>query len=95
MTAGRYEDAISLLKSLESPTNLVRGWLIASLANSGRLKEARKMLDEFLSVAEREMVVFPGRSLSAWKKAWRGIPYRNPEDAEHFFEGLGKAGLMD
>ena len=95
MTAGRYEDAISLLKSLESPNNLARGWLTASLANSGRLKESRKMLDEFLKVAKLEMVDFPGHSLSAWKKAWRGIPYKNPEDGEHFFEGLRKAGLMD
>ena len=95
LTDGRYEDAISLLKSLEAPTNLARGWLIASLANSGRLEEARKVLDNFLSVAEKEMVVFPGRSLSRWKKAWRGIPYKNPEDSRQFFEGLRKAGLMD
>jgi tetratricopeptide (TPR) repeat protein len=95
MTASRYEDAISVLKSLESPTNLARGWLTASLANSGRLKEAREMLEEFLSVAEREMVVSPGRSLTAWKTAWRGIPYKNSEDDERFFEGLRKAGLTD
>ena len=95
MTAGRYEDAISLLKSLASPTNLARGWLTASLANVGRLDEAQEMLEEFLSVAEREMVVSPGRSLAAWKSAWRGIPYKNPEDDERFFEGLRKAGLTD
>ena len=95
MTAGRYEDAISLLKSLASPTNLSRGWLTASLANVGRLDEAQEMLEEFLSVAEREMVVSPGRSLAAWKSAWRGIPYKNPEDDERFFEGLRKAGLQE
>jgi len=95
MTDGQYEDAISILKSLEAPTNLARGWLIASLANSGRLEEARKVLENFLSVAEKEMVVFPGRNLSKWKKAWRGIPYKNPEDDQQFFEGLRKAGLMD
>ena len=95
MTAGRYDDAISLLKSLESPINLVRAWLASSLANAGRLKEAKEMLDEYLRVAEREMVVFPGRSLAAWKAAWHGIPYKNQEDSERFFEGLRKAGLTE
>ncbi len=95
MTAGRYEDAISVLKSLESPINVTRGWLAASFANAGHLKEAPAMLREFLRVAEREMVVFPGRNLAAWKTGWRWIEYKNPEDAERFFEGLQKAGLSE
>ena len=78
LTVGRYRDAVSLLKSLESPTNLVRGWLASSLANAGRLDEAREMLEEFLRVAEREMVAFPGRSLAAWRSAWRGSPDKDP-----------------
>ena len=95
LTVGRYRDAVSLLKSLESPTNLVRGWLASSLANAGRLDEAREMLEEFLRVAEREMVAFPGRSLAAWRSAWRGIPYKDPAASERFFEGLRKAGMAE
>ena len=93
MSAGHYEDAISLLKSRESPGNLARGWLIACLAHAGRVEEAREMLEEFLRVSELEMVDFPGRSLAAWRKAWRGMPYKNREDAERFFDGLREAGL--
>jgi adenylate cyclase len=95
LTVGRHQDAVSLLKSLESPTNLARGWLASSLANAGRLDEARETLKEFLRVAEHEMVVFPGRSLAAWRSAWRGIPYKDPATSERFFEGLRKAGLGD
>jgi adenylate cyclase len=93
LTAGRDEEAISVLSSLQSPLNLTRGWLAASLANAGHADQARTTLDEFLRVAEREMLMFPGRDLEAWKSAWRGIQYKREEDSERFFEGLRKAGL--
>ena len=93
LTAGRYEDAISVFRSLESPLNIARGWLAASLAQAGRLDEARTTLDQFLRVAEQEMSVFPGRALEEWRTAWHGIQYKNEADSERFFEGLHKAGL--
>ncbi len=93
LTAGRYEDAILVFNSLESPPNIARGWLAASLALAGRLDEARTTLDQFLQVAEQEMLVFPGRNFDKWRTAWRGIQYQNETDSERFFEGLRKAGL--
>lgn len=93
MTAGRYEEAIRPLKSLESPVNTTRAWLASSLANAGRVREAQEMLEEFLRVAEREMADFPGRSLAAWKTNCRWVLYKNQDDFDRFFEGLRKAGL--
>jgi adenylate cyclase len=95
MTAGQEEVAISLLKSLRSPTSLARGWLTACLANAGHLEEAHEMLQEFLRLAEQEMASFPGRSLAAWSVAWHGVPCQNEEHAERFFEGLRKAGMHE
>ena len=95
MTAGQDDVAISLLKSLRSPTSLARGWLTACLANAGHLEEAREMLQEFLRFAEQEMAAFPGRSLAAWRVAWHGVPCQIEEHAERFFEGLRKAGLHE
>jgi adenylate cyclase len=95
LNAGRYEDAISLLKSLETPINVTRAYLAASLAHTGHAEEARKMLEEFLRVAERNMIRFPGRRVDAWKRAWRLTQYKNQEDSDRFFEGLRKAGLED
>ena len=95
MTMGDYETAISVLESLASPSNLARAWLASSLAHAGRIEDAEKMLDKFLSVAEQEMASFPGRSVADWKSAWRGIPHKNDAESEHFFDGLRKAGLRD
>ena len=95
-TAGRYEDAIADLSSINSPINEARGWLAASYAHAGRLDEARAMLEEFLQIAEQEMAVFPGRKLSAWEAYWHGaIEYRNEEQFQHLYDGLRKAGLTD
>ncbi len=95
-TAGRYEDAITDLRSINSPINEARGWLAASYAHAGQLDEARAMLEKFLQIAEQEMAVFPGRKLSAWEAYWHGaIEYKNEAHFEHLYDGLRKAGLPD
>ena len=95
-TAGRYEDAIEDLSSIDSPINEVRGWLAASYAHAERLEEAKAMLEIFLQTAEREMSVFPGQKLSAWEDFWHGaIEYKNEANFQHLYDGLRKAGLSD
>lgn len=93
-TAGRYDEAIATFKSIEKPINEVRGWLAASFGHAGRLEEARLTLEEFLSVAESEMTIFPGRRLAQWESYWHcALEYKSQSNFEHLFEGLRMAGL--
>ncbi len=95
-TARRYDEAITVLRTIESLINEVRGWLAVSYAGAGRLDEARAMLEEFLRVAEQDMAVFPGRNLAAWEPFWHGaIEYQDDADFEHLYDALRKAGLED
>lgn len=57
----------------------------ASLAQAGRVDEARSLL----AVAQREQ---PRLSIS-WIKA--SVPYQTPQLMEHFLEGMRKAGLNE
>ncbi len=94
-TARRYDEAIAVLKQVHNPNNEVRCWLAASYAAAGRLAEARAMLAEFLAVAEREMVRFPGRRLDAWEPYLHGlIEYRDPREFDHLLSALRTAGLQ-
>jgi adenylate cyclase len=95
-TAGRYEEAISDLKSIETPVNEVRGWLAASYAHAGRADSARASLEEFLRTAKDDMAVFPGRELVAWETYWHAaIEYRDQMDFDRLFDGLRKAGMSE
>ena len=95
-SARRYDEAIATLRTIKDPVNEVRGWLAASYAGAGRLDEARAMLDEFLRVAQDDMVVFPGRKLVAWEDYWHAaIQYQDEADFEHLYDALRKAGLED
>jgi TolB-like protein/DNA-binding SARP family transcriptional activator/Flp pilus assembly protein TadD len=94
-SAGRYPDAISAFKANEVAINQERGWLAASCAQAGRLDEARAHLRDFLSVAEREMAVLPGRTVGAWRACWRPIEYQRDRDFDRLFDGLRKAGLPE
>jgi TolB-like protein len=85
-TAGRYEEAIE--RSLEAQRlrpgfQGSRRLLCASLAQAGRVNEARS----FLEIIRQEQ---PLLSL-AWIRA--NVPYQTPELMEHFLEGFRIAGL--
>ena len=95
-TAGRYEEAIADLTSLNAPINEARGWLAASYAHAGHIAQARATLEDFLRIGEQEMSVFPGRRLRAWEAYWHGaIEYRSEEYFKHLYDGLRKAGMQD
>jgi TolB-like protein/DNA-binding SARP family transcriptional activator len=95
-SAGRYADAISAFRANgAAPVNQERGWLAASCAQAGDLEDARAYLQDFLSIAEREMDDPPGRNLGAWRACWRPIEYQRDEDFDRLFNGLRKAGLPD
>lgn len=85
-TAGRYTDAIELsleAQRLRPGFQGSRRLLCASLAQAGRLDEARSLL----AMIRREQ---PPLSC-AWIRA--NVPYQTPQLMEHFLEGFRKAGL--
>ncbi len=93
-TARRYEEAIATLKQVHNPNNEVRCWLAASYAAAGYLADARAMLAEFLTVAERERACFPGRRLEQWEPSLHAaIEYRDQAAFDHLFGALRAAGL--
>jgi adenylate cyclase len=94
-SAGRYADAITAFKASGAAINQERGWLAASCAQAGRLDEARAHLQSFLSVAEQEMAVLPGRTVDAWRSCWRPVEYQHAHDSDRLFDGLHKAGLPE
>ena len=93
-TARQYDAAIACFEQIEDPHNEVLSLLTASYAHVGRLDEAKPVLEEFLRRAEGEMVDFPGRSFAAWKRNWRSpLFYEDEADADHWLDGMRKAGL--
>lgn len=93
-TARQYDEAISVLRTIQDPINEVRGWLAASYAKAGRLDEARAKLQDFLEAAKVDMAKFPGDTLSDWEEYWHGaIAYEDAADFEHLLEALRLAGM--
>jgi len=95
-SAHRYNEAIATFTQIPEPINEVRGWLAASYAHAGRLKDAKSCLDHFLNVASQDMVIYPGNRLKDWEPYWHGaLEYRDQRDFDHLFTALRKAGLPD
>jgi tetratricopeptide (TPR) repeat protein len=81
--AGRYEDAIQTLQHDETRLTGSSRILAASLAQLGRLEEARE-------VARRFLAANPHFSVRQWANTQ---PFRQNSDRQHFIEGYIKAGL--
>ena len=84
-TAKRYQDAIAIadkVKVRHLPTYLV---LAGSYAQLGRMDDAQEAVSKVLAIK-------PDFSLSWWREIQK---YARPEDAEHYLEGLRKAGLPE
>jgi TolB-like protein/Tfp pilus assembly protein PilF len=82
---GRYDSAVETLRKEETYRTGSRRFLAASLAQMGRLAEARREAELFL-------VSNPHFSISRWVSAH---PFRDDAVAAHFIEGYRKAGLPD
>ena len=84
-SARRYEQVVALqTKDLPHSIGFHRN-LAASLAQLGRLEDARESAKQFLELV-------PRFTISSWLEL---LPFRNAEDAEHFREGYRKAGFPD
>ncbi len=81
--AGRYDDAIRSLRHEETYLTGSSRILAASLAQLGRLEEARE-------VARRFLAANPHFSVRHWANTQ---PFLNDSDRQHFIDGYLKAGL--
>jgi TolB-like protein len=81
--AGRYNDAVQTLQHDETRLMGSSRILAASLAQLGRLEEARE-------VARRFLAANPHFSVRHWAKTQ---PFRHDSDRQHFVEGYIKSGL--
>ena len=81
--AGRYEDAIETLRHDATHRLGSQRILAASLAQLGRMEEARMEAGQFLAAN-------PDFSMQHWAGTQ---PFRHKTDREHFIDGYLKAGL--
>ncbi|MDR9818813.1 winged helix-turn-helix domain-containing protein [Rhizobium hidalgonense] len=83
--AGQYAAAVETLRRDETYRTSSRRFLAASLAQLGRLDEARAETDLFL-------VANPHFSIRHWAET---EPFRDARTREHFVDGYRKAGLPE
>jgi TolB-like protein len=82
---GQYQAAVRTLRHEETYRTHSRRILAASLAQMGRLEEARREAEMFL-------VSNPHFRISVWAA---GQPFRDQATLEHFIDGYRKAGLPE
>ncbi len=80
-----YESAVQTLRRPETYRNASRRFLAASLAQLGRLEEARREAQMF-------MMSNPGFSIRHWSASQ---PFRDEDVRQHFIEGYRMAGLPE
>ena len=83
--AGQYAAAVATLRRKETYQTSSRRFLAASLAQLGRLDEARQEAELFL-------VSNPHFTIGFWVSSQ---PFQSHETRDHFVEGLRKAGFPD
>ena len=81
--AGRYTEAVRVLRKEEVGRLPAKRILAASLAQLGQLTEAREEACRFLEIN-------PGFLVSHWAATQ---PFTRDEDRQHFVDGYVKAGL--
>jgi adenylate cyclase len=81
----QYEAAVATLRREETYRTMSRRFLAASLAQLGRLEEARREAQMF-------MLTSPHFTISHWAASQ---PCRNEATMAHFVDGYRKAGLPE
>ena len=85
----QYSQALPFLRECVSRAPNLRaghGWLAATYAQLGNIEQARAEAAEVLRIEPKYTIEGTQARLSGFKR---------PEDAEHFFDGLRKAGLPE
>jgi TolB-like protein/Tfp pilus assembly protein PilF len=81
--ARQYEDAVQTLRHEATHQSGSSRLLAASLAQLGRLDEAKEEARRFLAL-------YPNYSIQHWASI---VPFRREADRQHFIDGYAKAGL--
>ena len=84
-TVHQYEEAVAALKRITDLWEQPTLFLAASYAQSGRLEEAQAEMEQILEQ-------HPESTVQSWSDS---SPFADQADAEHFFDGLRKAGLPE
>ena len=81
--ARRYEDVVEMFQKNSAGTIGSKRHLAASLAQLGRVDEARVITQQFMESV-------PQFTIKSWIAT---LPFRNPDDKQHLVEGYLKAGF--
>jgi adenylate cyclase len=85
---------LTALGSIPGPSNVVNAYRAMCCAQLGREPEAQRAMADFLANASTGMAAYPGTDSERWRRYWAvTMPFKNPQDLEHFLDGLHKAGL--
>ena len=91
---GRYEAAIEEFGRVGSGNKWRDSYLAASLAQHGRLNEARALAVDVTNAALLESDLTDADDPKCWRRYWaRWFRYKDPAGFEHFMDGLRKAGM--
>jgi TolB-like protein/Tfp pilus assembly protein PilF len=92
--ARRYEEGIDHMALAADPGFDIPAYLAASHAYLGQMKEARRCVERYREICRRRGISYEDSGLSGWVPLLLGVsPFARKADADHFVEGLRRAGL--
>ena len=92
----RYEEAKLMMHAIQNPAAIMMFWMAAVYAQAGDIDKAKELAVKFIDVAKEKLKLtntpFPDSWLDFVDERW---PFKQPEDREHFLDGLRKAGVPE
>ena len=90
----RYDEAKLAMRAIQSPAAMMIIWMAAVYAQAGDTTQARELATRYVDIAKDKLnqvgTPLPESWLVFVAKRW---PFSQPEDREHFLDGLRKAGV--
>ena len=90
----RYDEAKLAMRAIQSPAAMMIIWMAAVYAQAGDTMQARELATRYVDIAKDKLnqvgTPLPESWLVFVAKRW---PFSQPEDREHFLDGLRKAGV--
>jgi len=91
---GNYEAATEAFERMGGASKWRDSYLAASLAQHGRLEEARALAADVMNAAVRQSDLDDADDPQCWRRYWaRWFRYKDTAGFEHFMDGLRKAGM--